>query len=76
MELKDGTELAEISRKGCAIHLYNTVRTVARTGSKVLPRVVYDRGVLGHLDVNEWSLGEDYIDFVEQVQGSSGDNKV
>ena len=31
--------------KGVQFHLYNTVRTVARTGSKGLPRVVYDRGV-------------------------------
>ena len=31
--------------KSVQFHLYNTVRTVARTGSKALPRVVYDRGV-------------------------------
>ena len=62
--------------KGVQFHLYNTVRIVARTGSKVLPQRVYDRGALGHLEVNEWSPGEDYMDLVEQVQGSSGDNKV
>ena len=62
--------------KGVQFHLYSTVRKVARTGSKALPRIVYDRGVLGHLEVNEWSPGEDYIDLVEQVQDSSCDNKV
>ena len=31
--------------KGVQFHLHNTVRTVARTGSKVLLWVVYGRGV-------------------------------
>ena len=31
--------------KGVQFHLHNTVRTVTRTGSKALPRVVCDRGV-------------------------------
>ena len=31
--------------KDVQFHLYNTVRTVARTWNKALSRVVYDRGV-------------------------------
>ena len=49
VELKDGKEKAEISRKGCAIPF---IEHCSNSG-KALSQVMYDRGVLGHLEVNE-----------------------